>query len=83
MYSSMSVRIKKLIGSLLIIVIAMLYALLATTIAAAKLADSSGWVHLIYFLFTGLFWVVPAMFIISWMTRPSKAKETVPFGEES
>ncbi|MDJ0614628.1 MAG: DUF2842 domain-containing protein [Rhizobiaceae bacterium] len=70
----MPVRIKKLIGSILIIAIAMLYALIATTIAAAKLADASGWVHLIYFLVTGLFWVVPAMFIITWMTKPGKTE---------
>jgi len=70
----MPVRLKKLIGSLLIIAIAMIYALVATTIATAKLADASGWVHLVYFLVTGLFWVVPAMFIITWMTRPPKSK---------
>ena len=72
----MPVRIKKLIGSVLIIAIAMLYALIATTVAASKLAEASGWVHLIYFLLTGLFWVVPAMFIISWMTRPSKREQS-------
>ena len=72
MYTGMPVRLKKLIGSVLIIVLAMLYALVATTIAAAKLADASGWVHLIYFLFTGMLWVVPAIFLISWMMRPPK-----------
>ena len=70
----MPVRIKKLIGSVAIIVIAMVYALLATTIASAKLADASGWVHLLYFLVTGFFWVVPAMYIITWMTRPGKSE---------
>ena len=68
----MPIRLKKLVGSIAIIAMAFIYAMLATTIASAKLADSSGWVHLLYFLVTGLFWVVPAMFIISWMTRPGK-----------
>lgn len=68
----MNVRTKKLIGSVLIIVMAIFYALIATTIAASKLADASGWVHLAYFLVTGIFWVVPAMFLISWMTKPGK-----------
>jgi hypothetical protein len=68
----MPVRLKKLVGSLLIVAIATIYALVATTIAASKLSDASGWLHLIYFLFTGLFWVVPAIFIISWMTREPK-----------
>lgn len=70
----MNVRLKKLIGGVLIIIIAIIYALVATTIAAAKLADSNGWVHLLYFLGTGLLWVVPAMYIITWMTRPPKSK---------
>ncbi|MEM9279160.1 MAG: DUF2842 domain-containing protein, partial [Pseudomonadota bacterium] len=61
----MNVRLKKLIGSILIVIIAILYALIATTIAAAKLADASGWVHLLYFLVTGFLWVVPAIYIIT------------------
>lgn len=69
----MPVRFKKLVGSLLIVAIAIVYALVATTIAASRLADASGWIHLLYFLITGLFWIVPALFIISWMTRPAKS----------
>ena len=70
----MSVRIKKLIGSVLIVILAIFYAVIATTIASAKLADASGWVHLIYFFITGFLWIVPAIFLISWMTRPGKAE---------
>ncbi|MEM7068955.1 MAG: DUF2842 domain-containing protein [Pseudomonadota bacterium] len=70
----MNVRLKKLIGSVLIIAMAIVYALVATAIATAKLAESSAVVHLIYFLFSGLLWVIPAMFIINWMMRPPKAK---------
>lgn len=65
----MPVRLKKLIGSLLILIIAIVYALVATTIAVARLGDSSTWVHLIYFALTGILWIVPAMFIIKWMSK--------------
>lgn len=71
----MPVRLKKFIGSILIVVIALVYALVATTIASATLAEASGWMHLLYFLVTGVFWIVPAMFIISWMSRPPKSGE--------
>ncbi len=71
----MNPRIKKLIGSVVIVLIAFLYAIIATTIASAKLADASGLVHLIYFLISGMFWVVPAMFIINWMMKPAKVKD--------
>jgi len=70
----MHTRTKKLIGTVIIVTMALLYALLATTIAAAKLADAHWGVHLIYFVVTGLLWVVPAMFIITWMMRPSKSE---------
>ena len=65
----MPFRLKKLIGSLLILLLAIIYALVATTIAAAQLGESSTWVQLAYFAFTGVFWIVPAMFIIKWMHK--------------
>ena len=68
----MKQRTRKLIGTFLIVAVAMLYAVVSTTIAAAKLADASAWVHLAYFLFTGMLWVVPAMLIIKWMLKPDK-----------
>ena len=63
----MPIRIKKLIGTILLVVLVILYALIATTVAAARLADSSPWVHLAYFFLTGLLWILPAMLIIRWM----------------
>ncbi len=65
----MPIRLKKLIGSLAILALAILYALIATTVAVARLGDSSGLVHLVYFALTGLLWIVPAMFIIKWMSK--------------
>ena len=72
----MSQSLRKLIGTFVIVLLAIIYALVATAIAAAKLADSSGWVHLIYFLLTGFLWIVPAMIIIKWMARPDKNGQT-------
>ncbi len=67
----MSDSIKKLIGTVGIVTLVIVYALVATAIATARLADSPWWVHALYFLFTGLLWVVPAMLIIKWMATPS------------
>lgn len=71
----MKQRTRKLVGTFFIVAIALIYALVATTIAASKLADSSGWVHLVYFLVTGMFWVVPAMLMINWMLKPDTPPE--------
>lgn len=68
----MPVRLKKLIGTILLVLLVMIYAVLATIIAVAHLAESSAWVHLLYFAVTGILWVLPAMAIIWWMAQPSK-----------
>ena len=66
----MSQSIRKLIGMIALVMLVIVYAIIATAIATAQLAESSNLVHLTYFLFTGLFWIVPAMFIIKWMLKP-------------
>lgn len=71
----MPVRLKKFIGSLLLVVLVITYAVLATMIAVAQLAESSTVIHLLYFLLSGVLWVVPAMFIIKWMLTESRAKK--------
>ncbi len=72
----MPVRLRKFIGTFIILALVVLYALVATTVATYKLAESAWYVHLLYFLFTGLLWVVPAMFVIRWMEGPAKKKQS-------
>lgn len=66
----MPVRLRKFIGTILIVVLVLTYALFATTIATLTLGASPWWVHFLYFLLTGLLWVLPAMLIIKWMAGP-------------
>ena len=68
----MPLRLRKMIGMVLIVVLVIIYALVATTVATYRLAESPWWVHLLYFLISGLIWVIPAMFIIRWMERPAE-----------
>ena len=65
-------RVRKLVGTVLLVAFVALYALLAMTIAAAKLPGTSGWVQLVFFLVAGLLWVLPAAALIAWMARPDK-----------
>lgn len=66
----MPVRLRKFIGTVLLIVIVLAYAFLATTIATFTLGSSPWWVHLLYFALTGLLWILPAMALIKWMAGP-------------
>jgi hypothetical protein len=68
----MPVRIKKLIGTVLLVLLVAIYALVATIVAVAQLSQSGPVVHLAYFFFTGILWVLPAMGIIKWMATPSR-----------
>lgn len=75
----MPMRLKKLIGTVLLVALVIVYALVATAVATARLGESGPLVHLAFFLFTGLLWVLPAMGIIKWLMlppRPGKGPKT-------
>ena len=64
--------VKKLIGTVLLVVLVVVYALVATAVAVARLGEAPAWAHALYFLVTGVLWVLPAMAIVSWMLRPPR-----------
>lgn len=66
----MPIRLKKLIGMILLVCLVIIYAFVAVSFASAYLGASSGWVHLTYFALSGLLWILPAMLIIKWMAGP-------------
>ena len=68
-------RMRKLIGSIVLVAFICLYALTAMTIAAAKLPGTSGLTQLLYFAVAGLAWVIPAGALVAWMVKP-RAKKT-------
>jgi hypothetical protein len=69
----MPVRLKKLIGTVLLVALVIVYALVATIVAVAQLSESGPLVHLAFFLIGGFVWVLPAMLIIKWMAGPPQA----------
>lgn len=71
----MPLRLKKFIGTILIVILVSLYAVLATTIATLTLSSSPWYVHLLYFLLSGVLWILPAMLIIRWMAGPKKTDQ--------
>lgn len=70
----MTDRLRKLIGSIALVVFICLYALVAMTVAAARLPGTSGWTQLAFFTVVGLAWVIPAAGLIYWMQKPRKEK---------
>ena len=48
------------------------YAMTAMVIASAKLPGAPILIQTVSYAVLGLFWVIPAGFIVTWMQRPNK-----------
>jgi Protein of unknown function (DUF2842) len=69
----MPTRIRKLIGAVLLLVLVVTWSLVAMALAQSVLTDINGFVAAIFYVVAGLGWVVLAMPIVSWMSRPDRA----------
>jgi len=70
----MPIRLKKLIGTVLLVALVIVYALVATIVAVAQLSQSGPFAHFLFFLFSGILWVLPAMGIIKWLILEPRPK---------
>jgi hypothetical protein len=70
----MSIRTRKLIGTIALLLLVTAWGLLAMALAQSVLTDINGVVAAIYYVVAGLGWVLPAMPLISWMARPDAPK---------
>ena len=68
----MSIRTRKLIGTVALLVLVSVWGLLAMALAQSVLTDINGFVAAIYYVVAGLGWVLPAMPLISWMAKPGR-----------
>ena len=68
----MSIRARKLIGTVVLLLLVAVWSLLAMALAQSVLTDINGFVAAIFYVVAGLGWVLPAMPIVSWMARPDK-----------
>lgn len=68
----MGVRLKKLLGTLIIVVFLIVYCLLVMTFAVRLLPGTGGWTQLVFYTFTGLVWIFPVGALIKWMHKPAR-----------
>jgi hypothetical protein len=68
----MSIRIRKLIGTIALLALVTVWALLAMALAQVILPGAGAPVALLYYAVAGLGWVLPAMPLIAWMQRPER-----------
>jgi hypothetical protein len=66
----MPLRLRKLIGAVLLIILVVGWAFIAMALAQLPVVKANGFVEVIYYVVAGLGWVLPAMPLIRWMSVP-------------
>ncbi|MGD9845599.1 MAG: DUF2842 domain-containing protein [Variibacter sp.] len=66
----MPLRLRKLIGTVVLMALITLWALLAMVVAQAMLPNAGLAISALYYVVAGLGWLVFAMPLVAWMSRP-------------
>jgi len=66
----MTIRTRKLVGMLALLVFLVFYTWVAVAIGSGRITEAHALAQLAYFLVAGLLWVIPAGLLIRWMQRP-------------
>jgi hypothetical protein len=68
--SVMTIRTRKFFGAIALVVLAATWALVGMALAQMEWIASSGLLQAAYYVVVGMGWVLPAMPIVTWMSRP-------------
>ncbi|MFG1464637.1 DUF2842 domain-containing protein [Xanthobacter sp. DSM 24535] len=71
----MPMRLRKLIGTVLMLILVVVWALAAMAIAQGRVTELPWLWQTVSYVLLGSLWVVPAAFLIRWMERPDKPRE--------
>jgi ABC-type Na+ efflux pump permease subunit len=69
----MGTRIRKLIGTVVMLAYIIFYALFAMAIAEGRITEAPKLVQTLVYIVLGLIWIVPLMPLVRWMAKPDKA----------
>lgn len=64
-----AIRLRKFIGTVALLVLVIVWALVAMALAQVPSIRDSTYLSVAYYVIAGIGWVVPAMPIITWMSR--------------
>jgi hypothetical protein len=66
----MKIRTRKLFGTIALLLLAAVWSLMGMMVAQTPWLANSGVLQAIFYVVAGIGWVLPAMPLISWMSRP-------------
>jgi hypothetical protein len=69
-FSVMKIRTRKFLGTIALLLLVVVWSLMGMTIAQTPWLANSGLFQAIFYVVAGIGWVLPAMPIVSWMSRP-------------
>jgi hypothetical protein len=68
--SLMRIRTRKFFGTIALLLLVVVWSLAGMTVAQLPWLANSGLLQAIFYVVAGIGWVLPAMPIVSWMSRP-------------
>lgn len=68
--ASMPPRLRKFIGAVALFVLVIVWALVAMALAQVPAIRDNAAASILYYVVAGLGWVLPAMPLVRWMSRP-------------
>jgi hypothetical protein len=69
---AMPLRLRKFVGAVLLFVLVIVWALVAMALAQVPAIRDHTVASIAYYVIAGMGWVLPAMPIVSWMSRRSR-----------
>ena len=66
----MKIRTRKLLGTVALLLLAAIWSLMGMVVAQTLWLASSGVLQAVFYVVAGMGWVLPAIPIVSWMSRP-------------
>jgi hypothetical protein len=66
----MSIRMRKFFGAIALLLLVSLWALLAMAFAQYPVIFDNPLLSVVYYVLAGVGWILPAMPLIAWMSRP-------------
>jgi hypothetical protein len=66
----MPIRLRKFIGAVALFVLVIVWALVAMALAQAPAIHDNTFASIAYYVIAGMGWVLPAMPLVRWMSKP-------------
>jgi multidrug transporter EmrE-like cation transporter len=76
LFRAMTMRLRKLFGTVALFVLVIAWALIAMALAQVPAIRDNAYLSVAYYVIAGLGWVVPAMPLVSWMGASRSATKS-------